>query len=141
MIEKLEKGLATLGLDFDDAQKNKIEVYINEVLECNKTYNLMKADSEEELAVNHILDTLAAAPHLVKTIASIKEKNSRKRLEIGDIGSGGGCPGIPLAVAFPNEHFTLVERMEKRCVFLSSAIRRMGLENVEILCLQADKVP
>lgn len=141
MIEKLEKGLATLGLDFDDAQKNKIEVYINEVLECNKTYNLMKADSEEELAVNHILDTLAAAPHLAKTIASIKEKNSRKRLEIGDIGSGGGCPGIPLAVAFPNEHFTLVERMEKRCVFLSSAIRRMGLENVEILCLQADKVP
>lgn len=141
MIEKLERGLEKLGLDFSAEQKDKLQVYINDVLECNKTYNLMKADSADELAVNHVLDTLAAAPHIKSMIERIKSANNRPRLDIGDIGSGGGCPGLPLAVAFPDEQFTLVERMERRCIFLTDAVSHMGLENVEILCLQADSVP
>lgn len=141
MIEKLDGGLVKLGLDFSDRQKEMLETYIAEILECNRTYNLMKADSEDELAVSHILDSLAAVPHLKTIVEKIKTETGRKCLEIGDIGSGGGCPGIPLAVAFPEEHFTLVERMERRCIFLTETIAHLGLDNVEILCLQADSVP
>lgn len=141
MIEKLEQGLQKIGLDFSAQQKKQLEIYIADVLECNQTYNLMKADSPEELAVNHVLDTLVAVPHLSKIIESIQSASKKSVLEIGDIGSGGGCPGLPLAVAFPDQHFTLVERMERRCIFLTDAIEHMGLENVEVLCLQADRVP
>lgn len=141
MIEKLEQGLQKIGLDFSDQQKKQLEIYIADVLECNQTYNLMKADSPEELAVNHVLDTLVAVPHLSKIVESIQSASKKSVLEIGDIGSGGGCPGLPLAVAFPDQHFTLVERMERRCIFLTDAIEHMGLENVEVLCLQADRVP
>lgn len=141
MIEKLETGLAKLGLEFSDVQKKMLETYIADVMECNQTYNLMKADSPEELAVSHILDSLVAVPHLSEIIGSIKNETKKTKLDIGDIGSGGGCPGIPLAVAFPDEQFTLVERMERRCIFLTDTIEHMGLENVEVLCLQADKVP
>ncbi len=141
MIEKLEQGLQKIGLDFSDQQKKQLEIYIADVLECNQTYNLMKADSPDELAVNHVLDTLVAVPHLSKIVESIQSASKKSVLEIGDIGSGGGCPGLPLAVAFPDQHFTLVERMERRCIFLTDAIEHMGLENVEVLCLQADRVP
>lgn len=132
MNEKLSEGLKKLSLDFSGEQIGQLETYCSCVMEFNKTYNLMKADSEDELYVNHVLDSLAAAPHLSALI-----KDGTK---VGDIGSGGGCPGIPLAVAFPNADFTLVERMEKRCAFLESAIKAMNLKNVRVLCKQVDLV-
>ncbi len=132
----LEQGLEKLGLDFSADQKAALEKYIGCVLEFNKTYNLMKADSADEMAVNHVLDSLAAVPHLKELFASLENKSPA----VGDIGSGGGCPGIPLAIAFPDIQFTLVERMEKRCVFLESTISTLGLKNARVRCVQADKV-
>ncbi|MCQ2241133.1 16S rRNA (guanine(527)-N(7))-methyltransferase RsmG [Treponema sp.] len=132
MNAKLSEGLKKLSLEFSEEQIGQLETYCRCVMEFNKTYNLMKADNEDELYVNHVLDSLAAAPYLVNLI-----KDGTK---VGDIGSGGGCPGIPLAVAFPNADFTLVERMEKRCAFLENAVKAMNLKNVKILCKQVDLV-
>ncbi len=132
MNVKLSEGLKKLSLDFSAGQIAQLEAYCSCVMEFNKTYNLMKADDEDELYVNHVLDSLAAAPYLSGLI--------KDGTAVGDIGSGGGCPGIPLAVAFPNAGFTLVERMEKRCAFLESAIKAMNLKNVRVLCKQVDLV-
>ena len=132
MNEKLNEGLKKLGLEFSQNQISRIETYISCVLEFNKTYNLMKADSTDELTVNHILDSLAAAPSIASFIQKIQEKKNIAALQIADIGSGGGCPGIPLAVAFPEQNFTLIERMEKRCGFLESAVCKMNLSNVNV---------
>ena len=140
MNEKLNEGLKKLGLEFSQNQISRIETYIACVLECNKTYNLMKADSTDELTVNHILDSLAAAPSIASFIQKIQEKKNIAALQIADIGSGGGCPGIPFAVAFPEQNFTLIERMEKRCVFLESAVCKMNLSNVNVNCIQADLI-
>ncbi len=118
----------------------QLEQYIEEVLEFNKGYNLMKAANADELAVNHILDSLAAVPHLEKIISGMCVEKKCETLQMADIGSGGGCPGIPLAVVFPDHNFTLVERMEKRCVFLSSTVAKLGLSNVKIECKAADMV-
>ena len=139
MIKKLHEGAEKLALALSSEQYEMLETYIECVLEFNKTYNLMKADSADELAINHVLDSLAAVPALKEIIASYAKTSSP--VQIGDIGSGGGCPGIPLSVAFPEVRFTLVERMEKRCVFLESAIKKMGLTNTSVLCTQADSVP
>lgn len=142
MTQKLIDGIAKLQLNLSLEQIDQLETYIQEVLSFNETYNLMKADDADELAVNHILDSLVAVPHIQSLVDSIcTEKNTKpEELKLADIGSGGGCPGIPLSVAFPNLHFTLVERMEKRCLFLQDAIKKMGLKNVEVYCVQADKV-
>lgn len=139
MTQKLYEGIEKLGISLNEAQKNQLETYISAVMEFNKTYNLMKADSADDLAVNHVLDSLAAYHHLDSLLKEL-DAEGRTDIRIGDIGSGGGCPGIPLAAAFPERNFTLVERMEKRCVFLESTIKKMGLRNVKVLCLQADKV-
>ena len=132
MIEKLHDGLKKIPLDLDENKIQKLETYIAAVLDFNKTYNLMKAENEDELAVNHVLDSLAAVPHIKKIAFS--------GAHIGDIGSGGGCPGLPLAAALPEYSFTLVERMEKRCCFLEDAVSKMKLSNVKVLCSQADCV-
>lgn len=135
MNGKLTDGLKKLNLEFSETQINQLEVYAESVLEFNKTYNLMKADSLDEFFINHVLDSLAAVPSL----SQILERKSSP-WEIGDIGSGGGCPGIPLAIAFPEHNFTLVERMEKRCAFLQSTVKKLNLQNVKINCIQADLV-
>lgn len=140
MTELLIKGLEKLQLELSESQIAKLEGYISEVLEFNKSYNLMKADTADELAVNHILDSLVAVPYLTKLIYELCEKTGKNSLELADIGSGGGCPGIPLAIVFPEHHFTLVERMDKRCVFLNSVVNKLKLENVTVECKAADTV-
>lgn len=134
MTSRLEAGLGKLGIELSEKQVSQLETYADAVLEFNRTYNLMKASDRDELFVNHVLDSLAAYGPLEKIISGYDEPS------VADIGSGGGCPGLPLAVAFPHVQFTLVERMEKRCVFLESAVKKMGLENVRVYCIQADLV-
>lgn len=135
MNAKLCEGLKKIPLELNELQLEQLNIYTEAVLEFNKTYNLMKAENADELFVNHVLDSLVAVPHLKKLTAELPEVNA------SDIGSGGGCPGLPLAVALPEWNFTLVERMEKRCGFLESAVSKMKLKNVKVLCCQADSVP
>ena len=106
------------------------------VLEFNRGYNLMKAKDEDEMAVNHILDSLAALEH----IRGLADAAPTKPPALADIGSGGGCPGIPLAIMLDGYSFTLVERMEKRSAFLDGVRRNLSLQNVSILTAQAEKV-
>lgn len=135
---KLFEGAKKLGLELSDEQFEALQSYTDQVLEFNKGYNLMKAENRDEFEVNHILDSLAACKEIGSLAQSLAA--SGKEVKIGDIGSGGGCPGIPLAVAFPQYSFTLVERMEKRCAFLQQVVRSLKLNNAKVLCLQADKV-
>lgn len=140
MNKKLNEGLNTLNIKLDDSQIQKLNGYIQEVIAFNQTYNLMKADTEDELAINHILDSLCAYHHLNEILLELSN-NGQKEISVADIGSGGGCPGIPLSIAFPQYNFTLVERMEKRCAFLESTKNKLHLDNVKVFCTQADKVP
>jgi 16S rRNA (guanine527-N7)-methyltransferase len=137
-MTKLTEGCKKLGITISQEQLASLELYINEILTFNESYNLMKADNADELAVNHILDSLAPYSTIAELIATRAAVGAS--VTVGDIGSGGGCPGIPLAVVFPQTSFVLVERMEKRCEFLTATVKKMNLQNVTILCAQADKV-
>ena len=100
MTEKLIAGLEKLKLQLSLRQTEQLEAYINEVLEFNKGYNLMKADSADEMAVSHILDSLAAYEPVKGLIEKRCADKGTDVLEIADIGSGGGCPGVPLDIVF-----------------------------------------
>ena len=60
--------------------------------------------------------------------------------KVADIGSGAGLPGIPMAIARPDAHFTLIEPMERRANWLLQIVRDLGLENVEVLRMRAEDV-
>ncbi|MCR5621727.1 MAG: 16S rRNA (guanine(527)-N(7))-methyltransferase RsmG [Treponema sp.] len=151
MEDRLSSGLEKLGLAASERQLAQLRQYARMVLEFNKGYNLMKAKDEDEMVVNHLLDSLAALGH-IRGLADglpLSPSQSQGRADsipaatasIADIGSGGGCPGIPLAIMLDGYGFTLVERMEKRVLFLEDVRRQLDLQNVSILPVQAEKVP
>ncbi len=59
---------------------------------------------------------------------------------VADVGSGAGLPGIPMAIAQPNAHFTLIEPMERRSDWLKAVLAELGLENVSVLRARAEEV-
>lgn len=137
----LEEGLAKLN--FSKSQIERIaplmENYANEILLFNGAYNLVSASSRDEIFARHILDSLAAAQE-IERIAQRISAEKKTKVTIADIGSGGGFPGIPLAAAFPQFDFVLVERMAKRCAFLDNVRAILGLENVRVENSELEKI-
>ena len=140
MSDILSGGLSELGF----AQSviplfaQKLGAYIEELQLFNSAYNLVNTSDFEELAVRHVFDSLSAHD-IINSLAA--DMQSESVIRIGDIGSGGGLPGIPLAVVFPQFRFTLVERMDRRCAFLENCAAVLGLENVIVQKSEAEKIP
>ena len=129
-------SLSAFGIEAEKAPL--FEKYAAELNLFNSAYDLVGADSVEDILTKHILDSLAAVP-LLKQLIAKTENPAEPR--IADVGSGGGLPGIPLAITFPNAHFTLIERMSKRCTFLENCVLTLGLKNVEVLNTEAERAP
>ena len=113
--------------------------YIKEIELFNSAYGLVGAGSTEELVIKHILDSLAPLGILLRLFKELRTQNDntlrgklRCMMQIADAGSGAGLPGIPLAIALPDCHFTLIERMGRRAGFLYGAKAVLELSNVTI---------
>lgn len=91
--------------------------YMQLLLDWNQKINLTGAKDPRELAVKHLADVWRAYQAIGQLPA-----------QIGDIGSGGGLPGIALAIMAPNTSVTLVERRQKRAAVLSSIVSNLGLD-------------
>ncbi|WP_315329396.1 16S rRNA (guanine(527)-N(7))-methyltransferase RsmG [Treponema socranskii] len=140
MSDILNDGLSELGFDRDSIPlfAQKLGMYIKELQLFNSAYNLVNTSDFEELAIRHIFDSLAAHDIINSLAADIRSEDG---ICVGDIGSGGGLPGIPLAVVFPQFRFTLVERMDRRCAFLENCAAMLGLQNVAVQKSEAEKIP
>ena len=145
----LEQGIKQTVSDLSDQSRttlvSKMEQYIKEIILFNSAYNLTNTSDHDELVVRHILDSLAGY-EIIKN--QLDQRAGDSPVVVGDIGSGGGLPGIPLAAAFlcaggegvANLQFKLVERMAKRCSFLENCCALLGLKNVEVQNLEAERV-
>jgi len=143
IIELIREGLALLAIEDPQAQlQNYLLQYLHELTVFNAAFNLVKAENDEALIIQHMLDSLASWNLLTKTIA---EHTKSRPCLIADIGSGAGFPGIPLACLFLAQHaaaqFTLVERMQKRCAFLENVRAMLNLTNTSIAEAEAESAP
>ena len=145
MSDILNEGLSELGFARDSIPlfAQKLGAYIKELQLFNSAYNLVNTSDFEELAIRHVFDSLTAHDIINSLAADIRNVGVTRSddILIGDIGSGGGLPGIPLAVVFPQFHFTLVERMDRRCAFLENCAAMLGLQNVAVQKSEAEKIP
>ena len=145
MSDILNEGLSELGFARDSIPlfAQKLGAYIKELQLFNSAYNLVNTSDFEELAIRHVFDSLAAHDIINSLAADIRNVGVTRSddILIGDIGSGGGLPGIPLAVVFPQFRFTLVERMDRRCAFLENCAAMLGLQNVAVQKSEAEKIP
>jgi len=124
-LADLEDGLAALavaGADLPPALGPKLDAYLALLAKWNRTYNLTAIREPERMVTHHVLDALAVLPHLPR----------RAALRLLDVGTGGGVPGIPLALARPGWHVVLLDSNHKKGTFLAQAAIELALANVEV---------
>ncbi len=115
-----------LGWVLDPALLDRCAAYLELLLEANRNLNLTAIRDPDEAWMRHILESLSLAPEL-----------GDARLVL-DLGSGGGAPGIPLALRLPDCQFILLEATRKKAVFLETACARLGLAHVRVVNARAE---
>jgi 16S rRNA (guanine527-N7)-methyltransferase len=128
---------SAMGLRDFDSLVALLNRYCDEIELFNPAYGLVSVKDRTELAVKHILDSLAPVRTIIRTGAARFSASP----VIADAGSGAGLPGIPLAIALPGVTFALIERMGRRAGFLRNTAAVLALKNVEILETDIEKAP
>ena len=132
-MEKLLKGAGKLGLSLSSDQVRQFEEYYREMLDWNQRINLTAITGYEEVQIRHFLDSLT----IVSVLGSSR---SHECLNILDVGTGAGLPGIPLKIAIPEIKLTLVEATGKKTAFLNHVIDVLGLKDVEVVTGRAESL-
>jgi 16S rRNA (guanine527-N7)-methyltransferase len=122
MTAALAAGLSALELDADIGARAKLAQYVALLDKWNRTHNLTAIRDPEQMVTHHLLDSLAVLAHLP----------GQERLRVLDVGSGGGLPGIPLAIAKRDWRVVLLDSNHKKAVFLRQAVIELDLANVEV---------
>jgi len=124
----LESGLARLGIALPEGGSEKLAAYLALLAKWNRTYNLTAIREPERMVTHHALDSLAVVPHIPKRVG----------IAVLDVGSGGGLPGIPIAIARPDARVVLVDSASKKAAFLAQAAIELPLRNVEAVATRVE---
>ena len=116
----LASGLEALNLHLSEDQKTKLVEFVLLIDKWNKAYNLTSVRDPKQMMIKHILDSLAIGPYLPTPSSQ----------RIIDVGTGPGLPGMPLAIAFPEISFTLLDSLGKRVRFMTQCVHTLKLTNV-----------
>ncbi|MHC9511909.1 16S rRNA (guanine(527)-N(7))-methyltransferase RsmG [Kangiella sp. M94] len=109
------------GIDLSDEDSGRLLNYLSLLLKWNKAFNLTAITKPEEALDLHLLDSVAVSP-------AIQDYRS-----LLDVGTGGGLPGIPLAILNPDKEFTLLDTNSKKTRFLKQVVYELGLDNVTVI--------
>ena len=120
LADTLFDGLRSLSLQLSQKQFEKLLDYLTLLHKWNGVYNLTAVREPQAMVVQHLLDSLAAVPAFEKS------------QHVLDVGSGGGLPGIVLAIARPDMKVELIDTVQKKTAFLSQVKAELHLNNVVV---------
>ncbi|WP_233883461.1 16S rRNA (guanine(527)-N(7))-methyltransferase RsmG [Paraburkholderia flagellata] len=119
----LKGGVEELGVELTERQHVQLLDYVALLAKWNAVYNLTAIRDPRQMLIQHILDSLSIVPHLP----------ARAEATVLDVGSGGGLPGIVLAIVRPNWQVTLNDIVHKKSAFQSQAKAELGLANLSVV--------
>ncbi|MFA7605582.1 MAG: 16S rRNA (guanine(527)-N(7))-methyltransferase RsmG [Rhodocyclaceae bacterium] len=125
----LDEGLQGLGLVLPSAARDRLLAYAGLLLKWNRVYNLTAIRDPQQAITHHLLDSLAVVPHLQGVTRLL------------DVGSGGGLPGIPLAICLPALQVHSVETVGKKASFQQQARIELGLDNFSVSAARVENLP
>jgi 16S rRNA (guanine527-N7)-methyltransferase len=120
---------ARANLTLDENTHSKLSAYLDLLIAGNERMNLTRIVDRPSAEVRHVADALTVLPFLPETPHSL-----------ADVGTGGGVPGIPLAIVRPDVRVTLIEATKKKAVFLKETAAFLGLTNVTVLDDRAEEI-
>ena len=120
--EELSQGALELGVELSAQQHEQLLDYLALLIKWNKAYNLTAVRDPNEMVSRHLLDSLSVVPF-------VSEAGDNWL----DVGSGGGMPGIPLAILFPERQFTLLDSNGKKTRFLTQVKLELKLANLQVI--------
>jgi 16S rRNA (guanine527-N7)-methyltransferase len=121
--EVLTDGLVRLGVELNAAQVERLLAYLALLQKWNRVYNLTAVRDPAEMLTHHLLDSLAVVAPLRRQIAS-------RPVRMLDVGSGGGLPGVVIAIACPDVTVTCVDTVGKKAAFIQQAAVTLQLANL-----------
>ncbi len=133
------------GIAFDPGDLSRLGKYLAMLLEANTQFNLTAITDPHQAWIKHIFDSLTLLPHLVSATKLGSDglessPGAKQTTRVIDIGSGGGLPGVPLAIVMPALQFTLCEATGKKAEFLSQVARTLQLPNLNVLNHRAETI-
>ena len=123
--QRLTQGLNQLGIALPEQAAEQLLAYVALLVKWNKAYNLTAVRDAEQMVIRHLLDTLSVLPMVAKQ-------------DMLDVGSGGGMPGIILAICNPETYYTLLDSNGKKTRFLQQVKTQLQLSNVEVIQSRAE---
>ena len=119
----LRSGVQALGLVLSDTQIQRLLDYAALIQKWNKVYNLTALRDPADMLTHHLLDSLTA-------IAPLTRHTQGKPLRVLDVGSGGGLPGVVLAICMPELNVTCVDTVAKKAAFVQQVAVSLKLPNL-----------
>jgi 16S rRNA (guanine527-N7)-methyltransferase len=124
----LAEGIAEMQLAVTPAQQEQLLDYLGLMFKWNSVYNLTSLRDPMQMVTHHLLDSLAAVPAFT---------DARNVL---DVGSGGGLPGIVLAIVRPDIKVSMIDRVHKKTAFLTQVKAELGLANVTVYTMKVQEL-
>ncbi len=122
-IHLFRTQVTQLGVEIEDLQLQKFDLYFRTLVEWNQHMNLTAITNESDVYIKHFYDSLTPVTNIdISTINNI-----------ADIGSGAGFPSIPLKIMFPHLRVTIIDSLKKRINFLENLVSKLSL--TEVTCI------
>jgi 16S rRNA (guanine527-N7)-methyltransferase len=128
LMQVLAEGIAEMGLNVSPAQQEQLMDYLALMFKWNSVYNLTSLRDPIQMVTHHLLDSLAAVP------AFAAARN------VLDVGSGGGLPGIVLAIVRPDMKVSMIDTVHKKTAFLTQVKAELGLANVTVYTARVEQL-
>lgn len=129
-MKELENALLQMNIPHDEETLNKYSIYMEGILKWNEKINLTAITERDEFVVKHFIDSI-----LCCNFPEYKEANT-----VIDVGTGGGFPGIPLAIISPEKKFVLADSLKKRLKVIDELADKASILNVETVHGRAEEL-
>jgi 16S rRNA (guanine527-N7)-methyltransferase len=129
LLQALSLGVKALGLNVTEAQQRQLLSYMALIQKWNKVYNLTALKTPQEILTHHLLDSLSSISPLLGYLAQ-SARDVDQEVGLLDVGSGGGLPGVVIAICCPNIRVTCVDTVSKKAAFVQQVAASLKLSNL-----------